>query len=412
MTFQPNTARLEQANYRHLVLDVVWFGLGFVAINRFLPIFAIHVGATPTELGLITALPPLVVLLASFAGPAWRARYSSDVRAHFWPGMLYKASFLLPAFTPLFPLPWQPIWLILSVTVPAAPQALSMLLFFGIMRDSMSPSRLTHLLGQRSLWFSVVLAVGSLVCGLWLERMPYPINYQIMFALSAIASMMSFFHVNAIRPIREAVQQHDQPKTRVSPWRSRGFREVTLVTAGAHVTFTALVAVIPLYMVQRMHATEGFMALFGLVELGAGALMSLAAPWLVRRLGNRGMVALMMGGTALSALALALAPSLPFTLIGAALSGGCWMSAAMIGVFGVFTDRTPAGDVAYSTAYSQVSNLAAFVGPLLGSALVTGGLDLLVVMLVGAALRAGAMVVIGYPGVTQAKREVLASAEP
>jgi hypothetical protein len=55
-------------------------------------------------------------------------------------------------------------------------------------------------------------------------------------------------------------------------------------------------------------------------------------------------------------------------------------------------DNTPEGEMAaYSTAYNQVNGLSSFIGQMAGSLLVTGGINLFAVLLLGAALRLIAM---------------------
>lgn len=155
-----------------------------------------------------------------------------------------------------------------------------------------------------------------------------------------------------------------------------------------HIAFTSILAITPLHLVNNLGATEGFMALFGLIELGAGAGVALLTPRLLHRFGNRGMIALAMVGTAVAAIIFALSPNLYVTLIGAALSGACWTAAAMVGLFAYFNDNTPADQMtAFSTAYHQVIGLSAFIGPMIGSTLASGGLNLATVLMVGAALR-------------------------
>jgi MFS family permease len=111
------------------------------------------------------------------------------------------------------------------------------------------------------------------------------------------------------------------------------------------------------------------MALFALSELTAGALISMYAPRIIRWLGYRRMVVFSMFGTGVAAILVAVAPNLPLTLLSAALSGASWTLAGM-GVFGFFTENTPADELlSYTTAYHQAIFAVMFIGPLLGSGL-------------------------------------------
>ncbi|PJF25307.1 MAG: hypothetical protein CUN53_13450, partial [Phototrophicales bacterium] len=137
-----------------------------------------------------------------------------------------------------------------------------------------------------------------------------------------------------------------------------------------------------------MGATEGFIALYGLVELGAGALIGTQTPRIVARIGNRGMIAVSMLFLMIAAVTTAFAPNLYFTLIGAALTGAAWTAAAVIGLFAFYSENTPPQYMtSYSAAYHQVIGLSVFIGPMIGSVLANQGIDLVTVLLLGAALR-------------------------
>jgi hypothetical protein len=75
------------------------------------------------------------------------------------------------------------------------------------------------------------------------------------------------------------------------------------------------------------------------------------------------------------------------TLVGSALTGFSW-TIAVVGVFGFFMKRTPVEAMQRGTVlYQQVISLGLFVGPLIGSTLADLGINLVTVLLIGAALR-------------------------
>jgi MFS family permease len=259
--------KAEQSNFRHLVLDIAWFGLALAATSRFLSIYAIHLGATPAQLGWISAIPALILLVSSSFGGWWRRRYPNSVKALFLPALGFRLMFVLPAFAPFLPHAWQPWWVILSVSLPAIPQGIAGVTFMGVVRESIADSRMTQLLSKRSLALNIALAIGALTFGLWLEQAPFPLDYQVMFLLAfgfAMWSLKHCMHIRVITPSPEIqVGQH------VNPWRSPEFRQVALVAGVIHIAFTSLLAITPLYLVNTLGATEGFMAVFGLTELAA-----------------------------------------------------------------------------------------------------------------------------------------------
>lgn len=381
-------------NYHHLIMDIAWFGLALAATSRFLSVYAIRLGATPLELGWLTSLPFVVLLGSTALSTWWRSRYPDSIRALTLPSLGFRLVFLLPALTPFFPMHLQPLWLIVSVTLPALPQGISNTLFIVMMREAVPHDQLTQLMSRRSMWMNVTIGAAALAFGLWLEQVPFPVNYQIMFIFAFLVAMISHWHVLRVRVqpvVVERPKRHvRQTQPSVSPLRSPAFIQTIIIAVVLHIGFFSILPVTPLHLVQTLGATEGFMALFGTAELTAAALICLFTDRIARRIGHRRMVGLAMIGTAIASAIMAAAHTLPVTLIGAAISGAAW-SATTIGLFGVFTESVRDVDDTemprYSTLYHQVIFLAAFIGPMLGSNLANAGISLVVVMLGGTALR-------------------------
>lgn len=396
MTLQSKMKSSEKANFNHLVGDIAWFGLAMAATSRFLSVYAIRLGATPVDLGWISALPSLIVLISATFGSWWVHRYGNPVRSLFWPALGMRFLFLLPAFAPLVPLELQPTWLILSVTIPALPQGIASVVFFTIMRGSISPEQMTRLLSRRQLAVNVCVAVAALAFGLWLKGAPFPLNYQVMFLAAFVFSLVSLWHCIRIRMespkpvVGETPEAAPAVKTSAAkPWRSPAFRRVAFVAALIHVAFFAIVPVTPLVLVKLLGADEAYMALFGMIELVGGAAASVLAVRLTKRIGTRSMISVAMMGTAVSALIIALAPNLWLGLVAAIISGASWTAAAGVGLFTFFMDNAPADEdlAPYSTAYQQVIGLAVFVGPMVGSLLANSGVSLILIMALGAIAR-------------------------
>jgi MFS family permease len=393
-----STQSIEQANYQHLIWDVAWFGLALAATSRFLSVYAIRLGANDLQIGLLASIPAIMLAFSSSLGAWWRGHFENSVRAQFWPGLFFRMIFLLPFFAPFFPTQWQPIWLLAAASLPALVQGIAAVNFVILIRESVSDRLITPLMSRRSLAVNVCVAIGVLVFGVWLEKAPFPLNYQVMFLAAFALSLGSQWRLCGIRvlyPISGAARKPTQeaapapkPMPTQSAWRSPKFQQVALVAAILHIAFFSVQQVIPIHLVDNLGASEGFMALYGLAELSAGAAVGLLTTRIVRRIGNRNMIGLAMLGTALSAVVIALSPNMYFTLIGAALSGASWTAAAAVGLFGFFTENTPPEEMQrYAIAYHQAIGLALFVGPLIGGLLANGGMNLVVVLLLGAGIR-------------------------
>ncbi|MBK8021921.1 MAG: MFS transporter [Chloroflexi bacterium] len=300
---------VEQWNSARLVRDIAWFGFASAATMRFLPYFALRLGATPLEVGLIASLPAVVLFLVNWLSDWWCRRYNSSLQAMILPSILHRLVFILPAFAPFFPVQWRPLWIIAAAMLPAVGQGISSTVFILVMREAVSREYLPTLMARRKLWMSIAIGVGTLVAGLVLEALPFPQNYQIVFMLASAGSLISLWHLVRIR-----VESHEPPapaplvRMVVQQISSRDTRSVVLVTLTAFISFYFVVGVIPIHL-QSMGASEGFISIFGVVELLAAAASTLLTVRLLRRLGHRSLVAVSMVATAAAAVILGLAPA-------------------------------------------------------------------------------------------------------
>lgn len=395
----PDPEIAEQANFFHLVFDIVWFGVALAATTRFLSIYAIRLGANSLELALLSSLPGLGWLITTGIASWWRQRYSDTVKSIMWPAFTMRLTFLLLALAPLLPREWQPLWLILAAALPALPQGISNALFLLLMRETVSDGRMPALLSYRMVALNVSVAAGAITFGLMLEHLPFPLNYQLMFLAAFAFTLLSQWHLFRLRivfPITliPGVQQHSGSGTRL--WQSRSFQAVALVTLTTHIAFFSLISITPLHLVESLGADETFIMWFGMAELAAGALIAFSTTWLMRQVGSQGMLALAMLGTGASALIFATADNLPITMVGAAISGASW-SAVGVGIFAFLFERVPKEDSARAaTAFQLLVSLGLFVGPFVGGVLESSGLSLPTVILIGAGLRIAAGMLTRY----------------
>jgi MFS family permease len=388
-----------QTNFRNYVIEIAWFGVAMAATSRFLSVYAIRVGATPLELGWLTSLPYIVLLVSTGLTNWWRGKFINPMTSYHLPSIGFRLVFLLPALTPLFPLHLQPLWLIASITLPALPQGISATIFVSMMREAVPNTQQTPLASKRMMWLSIMTGVGALAFGFWLENVPFPVNYQIMFVLSFVMSLVSHWYVTKVKLPAANPVQANQPQ-RVSdavPLRVPAFQRMILCVVIAHIGYFALLPVIPLHLVNNLNADEGFMAVFGMAELIGASVVCLLTDRLIASVGNRKTIALCVIATALASLMMATTHSMVMILIASAITGAAWTAAA-VAMFGYYVESTegvaPHDMTRFTTIYHQMIYIAAFVGPMIGSSMADAGVSLVIVMLSGTLLRLMSGVVI------------------
>ena len=376
----------EQSNFTYLVIDIAWFGLALAATSRFLSLYAIRLGADSIHLALIASLPGIALLFSTSISGWWRRRFPDSIRAIYLPSIGFRMVFLLPALTPFFPSEWQPIWLVLSVALPAIPQGIAGTIFLVLMRESVSEGRMNSLLSRRMIVLNICVAMGTLFFWLLLENLPFPLNYQLMFVIAFCFTMMSLWYVARLRVIfpMPAPETHVKPRALFKSGKIMGIMFATLIT---HIAFFSVIAITPVHLIENLGADETYMMLFGLLELTAGAAISLFTDRLIRRFGAVEVVAGAMVGTALAAVFFATAPNLPIALIGAFVSGAAWTATA-IGLMAMLFNNVPREQSqAASMMYQQVAAIGIFVGPLIGNVVESMLTILPAVLIFGAVLR-------------------------
>lgn len=379
---------VERSNYYHLVADIAWFGLAFAANNRFLTFYAIRLGATPFEQGLIAALPALMLLFSTGLSGWWRNRFHDSVAAIALPSLGFRFMFLLPAFVPWFPAEIQVYSLIMAIVLPAFPQGISNAMFVVMMREAISDNLLPKLWGQRLVALNITLATMTIVFGYMLEWLPFPLGYQLMFLLAFLLNLLSVWHVRKVRVLRPAPVAR---QTEIFPvlrlWRQPNFLRVAVVVLATYIAYTSVNAVMTLHLESHLGATEEFIGWAGVVELAAAAISAAYTHKLMARYGSRYLITAAMIGTAAASLIVAFAPSLNFTLIASAFTGASW-TAASIGILGYFHERTPAEDMHRMTVgFQQMTGIAMFIGPMIGNGLAQVGVGLMLVLVIGGIMR-------------------------
>mgnify|MGYP001073479876 CR=1 FL=1 len=130
-------------------------------------------------------------------------------------GTFFLAVVLVPFFAGTATAPVTAIIWVLS----AFASSVSNLVFLSMMADAVPAERRTQMVGWRLAAFGLTNTLTILVAGPLLQRVPFPLNYQVMFVVSFGFVMLSLWEVMRVR-----VPEYFPPPPRstgaVSPWRS------------------------------------------------------------------------------------------------------------------------------------------------------------------------------------------------
>jgi MFS family permease len=189
-----------RANFYHLYADIAWYGILAGSSMAFLAVYAARAGANTFQVGLLTAAPGLVNLLFSLPAGRWlegrqvvRIAYSFSI----WHRLGYLALVPLPWLLPANFQVWGLVLIALYMSLPGTVLAIA---FNAMFADVVPPEWRALVVGRRNALLAISMTLTALASGQVLDRVVFPLNYQIVFLLGGIGALMSSYHLGRLQP--------------------------------------------------------------------------------------------------------------------------------------------------------------------------------------------------------------------
>ena len=370
---QSITPSIERANTRHLYWDMFWMCAAFAVDWYFLQVFAIRMNATPLQIGLLVSLRAAFLVVGSTLANYWRHRYKNPIPAMVLPIIAYRALLYLPVvFVVYLPLAQRVDMLVFLVALSSIPTGISQGIFLGMMRYAVHQDNLASLVARRSILMNAGILVWVLGIGQFLEHVPFPLNYQISFGVAFLVSLLSLWHIWRIKcPDRVEAASESSDGLTLNVWKNSAFVRFAVILVAINASVFISAPLIPLQLVRALNASDAWISAFGVFEMGAGALLMMRMSWLIARFGTAKLIVVTTFMTAFHTLILGMTTTLPPYLIGVLLFGAGWYAVNVL-LYNWLVEIVPHEDFPhYAAAYQLLINISLFVGPLLGTFLVT-----------------------------------------
>jgi MFS family permease len=358
--------------------EVIWQGVMTGVAGTFLGVYAVRLGASARLMGLLTALPALTTSLFSIPAGQIVERQRQRMPIILTAAALQRGGYLLVALMPFATLFRQPDTLVLLATLVTLPTLLFNIAFTALLADVIPPDKRAGLVSIRNLLLTLVSTAISLIGGWMLDHILFPYNYQILFGVATIASLLSLPHLRRLQ-VADAVPLPSPPthgKFR-DRWRDTIRRlgqqgNFWRFAAGTFVFYWGLYLPIPLYNLYRVRELGATNAWIGLLTVAFNLSSLLPYVFWGRQAGKRGNRWVLLISTA----GLSLYPTLTGLstrvepLLLASVWGGLFGPGFNISVFNALLENTPADHrPSYVGIHTTLINVATFLAPLLGSAL-------------------------------------------
>lgn len=189
----------ENQNIFYFTIDTALQGLVMGGIFGFISVFAVRLDASNLLVSLLTSLPAIVMALSSI--PAGRVveqqrdlvRFTNFVR------IFHRGSFLLIALLPFFVHKWLVEIIVIVWAAKSISAALLESSWMAVVAELIPPERRARVNGTRWAILSVVTAASTAAFGYILDRLPFPLNYQIVFFASFVGGAIGMYFFGKLR---------------------------------------------------------------------------------------------------------------------------------------------------------------------------------------------------------------------
>lgn len=406
MEAQPATLR---TNFRNLYGDIFWYGVLAGSTIAFLSVYVARLGGNSFQISLLTAIPAIINLLLSFPSGSWlenQPLHSATTRTLF----LHRLGYLVLIFLPWLFTPHWEIWAIVLVTlimyIPGTIQAIG---FNALFAAVVPPEWRAEVVGKRFAIQSFSITITSLLCGLILDRVYFPLNYQIVFAIGGLAAMFSTLAV--ARLIFDEEKMHarfdkqslfklidfktfwkdSQTETDASFSSNKSVLSFLSFTdlpkllrldlirspfglfMGAYLIFYLVqyvpIPLFPLILVRLLHLTDGEISFANAIFYTSMLIGSMGISRLSNRFGHRWVLIVSGGMIFIFPLIYAVAKNAYLVWVNNLIGGVIW-AGVNNGAINRLMERVPENDrPAHMALYNVVLNLGMLSGSLLGPAL-------------------------------------------
>ena len=366
----------EQRNIWLLYADIAFQGIVAGGAAAYLAVFAVRLGASTYLVSLLTSLPSLLTAVAAIPAGRIVARQRRLVTTVAKARVGFRVAYLLVALVPWLAPTWAPQAIVAIWAMAAIPSSFAMISFTTSMAEIIPVRRRAAVVSTRYAIHACVSAAVLPFTGKLLESLPFPTGYQVVFAISFLAGMLSVLTFSRIRIPDQTLRPMDDEDVGFAERLLGAWRDLR-----AHPRFTGYLlsatlfrlgmnlplALFSVFWVNYLHLTDGNIALATMLNNLTLVIGYFVWGSVASRRGHGPVLVCSTIGLAAYPVLTAFAHSLTPILF-AALVGGLFSAGLNLAFFNVLLALAPADRRSAYVALNSVSaNGMSFLGPILGS---------------------------------------------
>lgn len=398
----------DRSNFRFLYIEIA-FAAVLGGIVTFHAAFLVRLGGTKELVALLTSVPALVS--AVFSIPSARfLQGRADKRSWIFRSLLITR--VGTGFIALLPLifPGQAqYWLVAVVILLSLPTILFTNGFQALLGEIIPERSRAMVFSRRQIIWALGIVFVSAASGVWLDSVPFPANYQLMYAFGFIVSLGSQYYLSRLAipeshrlPTRmhRAIQKADLPR----PQLNRNIRKMLFNTGIYHFGLTLPTALFAPYYIDILNASDAWIGINSAAGFGGMVLGNILWARVLRRQSYNTVLRIASLLTWVFPIGIALFPSLfMITLFNFIVNLA--HPGVELGTLNVMM-KLGAGEqsAVYLSWYNTILNGALFISPLIG-AFVADASSIPLVMFFSGVLRITGGLLFNFNRVEEPSRE-------
>jgi hypothetical protein len=211
-TVPQSAPEINPRNFRNVQIDAIGVGLASTAAP-FLPVLLARLGATTFQVTMLTFMPAVTGLLLAIPLGQFLQTRRSIVPWFSFARLAVLSSYALTALCTIFLHQAASVFGILGIwAIATVPQTVLSICFSVVMNSIAGPTGRYELMTHRWTLLGFTNAVTAFIAGQFLDKLAFPLNYQVVFISLSVGGLISYYFSSQIvlpdRPQVDHSQKH------------------------------------------------------------------------------------------------------------------------------------------------------------------------------------------------------------
>ncbi len=273
-TVPQSAPEMNRSNFRNVQIDAVGVGLASTAAP-FLPVLLTRLGATTFQVTMLTFMPAVTGLLLAIPLGQFLQTRRNIVPWFSFARLAVLSSYALTGIVTILLPKAAAVFGILGIWALATfPQTVLNIAFSVVMNSVAGPAGRYELMTHRWSILGFTNATTALLAGEFLDRLPFPLNYQAVFIALSAGGLISYYFSSQIilpdhplhahsarRSFLEEARQYIRLILSEKPFVSFVIKRYVFLTGAA-----LAAPLLPIYYVRSLHAPDFWIALISIAS--------------------------------------------------------------------------------------------------------------------------------------------------